>query len=71
MEENPEAHRDYKELLERCLLSIESLVYEIESLTINQLTTKIPTDIIFDSVPILKRLKDAHKLTLESLHQYR
>ena len=65
------AHKNYRSLLEQTHRSIESLIAEIESETVNNLTEKMPREIIFDTVPILNKLRESIRFIEESLYIYR
>ena len=62
--------REYEELLHMVQTDLNTLIYEIESRTVNHAGTDIPKDILFDCVPILRKLKDARKYTEESIRHH-
>lgn len=67
---NNEALRDYRLLLEHTQNQLDSMIYELESVS-TQTISNFPTELKFDAVPIIRRLKEAKKLTQESLFIHR
>ncbi|RAP31296.1 hypothetical protein DID76_03020 [Candidatus Marinamargulisbacteria bacterium SCGC AG-414-C22] len=57
---------EYRQILKNTLNQVDALIYEIENFS-TQSSTIVPTEIRFDAVPIVRRLKEAKKLTEESL----
>ena len=57
---------EYRQILKNTLNQVDALIYEIENFS-TQSATIVPTEIRFDAVPIVRRLKEAKKLTEESL----
>lgn len=61
---------EYRQLLEHSQNQLDTLIYELENISVQRLTT-FPTELKFDAVPIIRRLKEAKKLTQESLFIHR
>ena len=55
----------YKELFRRTIRDIDTIVTEIETNTIN--AENVPQHVLFNAIPILKKLKDAKKEASTSL----
>ena len=70
-QQDREAWQDYIELLTQLDQDLSGLIYEAETRIINQLNRKVPTDITFDIIPILRGLRAAQKRAQESLSLYR
>jgi hypothetical protein len=60
----------YCEILRKTVADIEFLMAEIENETLNNVMNKPHQDILFDVVPILRKLKAAKKDAEESLSRY-
>lgn len=64
-----EAKDNYCRVLEKIIADIDMLVNEIEYETVNN-TVRQPQEIIFDVVPIIKKLRDSQKEARTSLMLY-
>jgi len=62
---------DYLQLLERTVSDLESLIYELETQTTHRTDKKVPMDITFDAVPIVKKLNEARRQAQSSLDFFR
>lgn len=70
---NPDKKREYQaycDLLQKSIHDLESMSREIEFETINKLTNKPDQDIIFSTVPLLRKLNDAKQEALFSLNLF-
>lgn len=65
-----EAITRYRTLLEKVDNELDSMIAEIESETIGNLTEKMPQEILFDVVPLMKKLSGAKKEVEQSLAIY-
>ncbi|MBT5855479.1 hypothetical protein HOH87_02455 [bacterium] len=61
---------EYRPLWESIQRDLDSIIGEIEMTTSQQVSKKVPRDVVFDSVPILRNLKAARKHTDELLFLY-
>lgn len=61
----------YVSLLESLKSDLVSLIYQLERDTTNKVSNRLPTEMEFDAVPIIRKLKDAEKLTDESIWHYK
>mgnify|MGYP001444000676 CR=1 FL=1 len=61
---------EYQQLLEQSKREIESIIYQLESNITSNLNAKVPQSIIFDTIPLIKKLSDALRFTNESLGVY-
>ncbi len=62
--------KDYLETLHNINNQIDSMLYELDNFT-SESPLKIPVEFKHDSFPIMRRLKEAKKLTEESLFNFR
>lgn len=62
--------KEYRMLLEHTQNQLDSMIYELENVS-TQRVTQFPTELKFDAVPIIRRLKEAKKLAQESLFIHR
>ena len=60
--------QDYEDLIHKVSNDLDSIISEIETLTINNVTERPPQDIIFDAIPLLRKLKHAKQETKSSLN---
>ena len=61
--------QDYLDTLNHINNQIDSMVYELDNFT-SENPLKIPVEFKHDSFPIIRRLKEAKKLTEESLYNF-
>ena len=61
---------DYLDTLRNINNQIDAMIYEIDNFT-SENPLKIPVEFKHDSFPIIRRLKEAKKLTEESLFNYK
>lgn len=64
----------YCELLERTIRDIDAISQEFDASFLNNISQKVPQDIRFDAVPILRKLKNAKKdakISLSFFDKYR
>lgn len=61
----------YCYLLEKTIRDIESITQEFENEIVNNHGTKVPRELVFDTVPILKKLREAQREAKTSLNVYR
>ena len=59
-------YQEYHVLLERINSDLDALIYELESHTVNQPSGTVDPDIVFDAIPILRKLKAARDTTQQS-----
>ncbi|MDA1353438.1 MAG: hypothetical protein O3A01_03065 [bacterium] len=57
---------EYHALLCRIHSDLETIAYELESHTVNQPSGTVDPDIVFDAIPILRKLKTALEATAQS-----
>ena len=62
-------YNDYLETLNHINNQIDSMIYELDNFT-SESPLKIPVEFKHDSFPIIRRLKEAKKLTEESLYNF-
>ena len=55
----------YCDLLERTIRDIDAISQEFDMAFLNNMATKVPQDIRFDAVPMLRKLKNAQKFLLK------
>ena len=60
--------KDYCQALQNVTNQLDSLMYELENFSENSL--KIPSEFKHDAYPIIRRLKEAKRLTDESIFNY-
>ena len=60
---------DYLDTLNQINNQIDSMLYELDNFTAEN-PLKIPVEFKHDSFPIMRRLKEAKKLTEESLYNF-
>ena len=65
-----EAFQSYCELLERTIRDIDSISQEFDAAFLNNISVKIPQDIRFDAVPIMRKLKNAQKDAKQSFSHF-
>jgi hypothetical protein len=61
----------YCYLLEKTIRDIDSISQEFENEIVNNNATKVPREVIFDTVPILKKLREAQREAKISLGVYK
>ena len=61
--------KDYLETLNNINNQIDSMIYELDNFT-SENPLKVPVEFKHDSFPIIRRLKEAKKLTEESLFNF-
>ena len=66
---NTSIQNDYLETLNNINNQIDSMIYELDNFT-TESPLKIPVEFKHDSFPIIRRLKEAKKLTEESLYNF-
>tara|TARA_Y200000002_G_C22373885_1_gene534269 strand:- start:134 stop:358 length:225 start_codon:yes stop_codon:yes gene_type:complete len=66
---NTSIQNDYLETLNNINNQIDSMIYELDNFTAES-PLKIPVEFKHDSFPIIRRLKEAKKLTEESLYNF-
>lgn len=64
-------YQEYHGLLSRIQSDLETLTYELESHTINKPSGTVDPDIVFDAIPILRKLKAALVATSQSKQFFR
>ncbi len=64
-------NKNYLELLERVDRGIDSLIAELESFAYDPIKRHLTIDIRFDTLPLVKKLKNAQSFAKESLAIYR
>jgi hypothetical protein len=67
---NHSIQKDYLDTLNQINNQIDSMLYELDNFTTEN-PLKIPVEFKHDSFPIMRRLKEAKKLTEESLYNFR
>jgi len=66
-----EGQKDYVQLLEDTVRQLDALIYDIESNTTQNVSGQpISTELMFDSVPVIRKLKDARRFAIESIEIY-
>ena len=61
--------KDYLDTLNQINNQIDAMIYEIDNFTAEN-PLKVPVEFKHDSFPIIRRLKEAKKLTQESLYNF-
>ena len=54
----------YVATLEKTIRDLNSIIHEYDHEFMNNTTNNVPQDIRFDSVPLVRKMKDAHKEAL-------
>ena len=67
---SPEYVERYLELLGQVQSDLKALIYQIESETSNKLSDRLPTEMEFDAIPILRKLREAERLAGDSVFHY-
>ena len=66
-----QGQKQYVELLQQTVRQLDSLIYDIETQTTQNISgEKLDRDLIFDSVPLIGKLNDARAFATESLGIY-
>ena len=64
------AQEEYCSVLAQMTRDLSNLIYQLEADTINRVSDKLPIELEFDAIPILRKLKDAHQLSESSYHHF-
>ena len=70
MSKNMSYQKDYLTALQHINNQIDSIIYELENFS-SEDVLNIPSEFKHDAYPIIKRFKEAKRLTEESLFNYK